>query len=189
MILRDPSELLTRTVQILDRLQILYAVTGGFAILVWGRPRFTADIDMIIEMEVPKVKQLVQAFQELSPHGYIDEQMILDAIQYKTEFNFIDPDSGLKIDFFVQKNDLYSKKKLHRRAPKTITGQTVFFVSPEDLILSKLLWAKQSQSDKQKNDIQSIFDLMNTKLDRVYIMEWAKKLDLDDLLIPFLPKG
>jgi Na+/glutamate symporter len=46
MELNDPSDLLVKAVQILDQLQIPYAVTGGFAVLVWGRPRFTADIDM-----------------------------------------------------------------------------------------------------------------------------------------------
>ncbi len=179
MMIRDPRELVVKTAKILDRLGIPYAITGGFAVLVWGRPRFTADIDMIIELIVPKVKGLLEAFRGLSPHGYIDEQMILDAIRLRSEFNFIDPDSGFKIDFFVVKNDAYSKMKLQRRLKKTIGDQEVFFVSPEDLILSKLLWAKASGSEKQMSDVQSVVVMMSDELDWKYLDEWANSLGLD----------
>jgi hypothetical protein len=133
-------------------------------------------------MEAPKVKRLVEAFLKLSPHGYIDEQMILGAIHQKSEFNFIDPDSCMKLDFFVVKNDAYSKIKLQRRVHKVVKDQTIFFVSPEDLILSKLQWAKQSGSERQIVDVESVRDMMGEELDWPYLHEWAKKLEVDDLL-------
>lgn len=45
-----PEQLLSKIAKILKDLKISYAVTGGFAVIVWGKPRFTADIDIIVEL-------------------------------------------------------------------------------------------------------------------------------------------
>ena len=47
----DPKHLLVSIARILDDLKIPYLITGGIAVLVWGRPRFTADIDVVIEVQ------------------------------------------------------------------------------------------------------------------------------------------
>jgi len=44
----EPAELLAKIVEILEDLKIPYAITGGFAISVWGNPRSTNDIDIIV---------------------------------------------------------------------------------------------------------------------------------------------
>src|SRR3989338_4119432 len=66
--------------------------------------------------------------------------MARQAIKSKREFNFIDASTGLKIDFIVGPDDEFTRLKFQRRKSKTISGQKVYFISPEDLILSKLLW-------------------------------------------------
>lgn len=71
----DPQNLLVKISKILNQLNIPYLVTGGMAVYVWGRPRFTADIDRVIELTIEKVEQLVQI---LSRSGYVD----LDTINF-----------------------------------------------------------------------------------------------------------
>lgn len=68
------------------------------AIVVWGRPRYTADIDIIIELKKEKVKQLVLT---LIKEGYVDEDAVREALKYKSEFNFIDHETSLKVDFWI----------------------------------------------------------------------------------------
>ena len=48
----DPRHLLIRIVEILNKLEIPYIVTGGIAVLIWGRPRFTANIDIVIQLKI-----------------------------------------------------------------------------------------------------------------------------------------
>ena len=78
-------------------------------------------------------------------------------------------------------NTPFSKIKLERRVPKKILGKTVYFVSPEDLILSKLEWYKQSQSTRHLEDVESIFKISAKKLDKKYLAHWAKKLKVEEI--------
>jgi len=63
---------------------------------------------------------------------------------------------------------------MKRKIVKKIAGVDVFLISPEDLILRKLLWYKESESDRQSEDIESIFKRQK-KLDMRYIRKWAQK--------------
>src|SRR3989338_4575834 len=95
----DPRKLLARVAEVLNRLRIPYLVTGGMAVFVWGRPRYTADIDIIVELGMVNADKLAGALSSLSEAGYIDENTIQRAILRNGEFNFIDGESGIKVDF------------------------------------------------------------------------------------------
>lgn len=182
-----PEELLAKIVEILEDLKIPYAITGGFAISVWGRPRSTADIDIIVEMVEKNIKPLINRVAAISKNIYADENMVRDALTHKSEFNFIDPDMGFKIDFFVLDSNLYNKLKIKRAILRDVFGVTkAYFVSPEDLILGKLLWSKNSNSWKQKEDIKTVLRNSKIKLNYGYIKNWAEKqgtlVILEDLL-------
>ena len=169
----DFEDLITKIAAILDKLSIPYAITGGYAVSVWGRLRATFDIDVIVELSVVKGGELTQALKALSKSGYIDELMVTDAVESKGEFNFIHTESGIKVDFWVMEQDGYGREKLARRIPRNVLGQRVYFVSPEDLILSKLLWYKESESTRQLEDIKSVLAIQK-KLDWRYIKKWTK---------------
>jgi len=54
------EKLLVQIASILERFDIEYLVTGGFAVSVWGRPRATFDIDIVIKLGEPKVALLAK---------------------------------------------------------------------------------------------------------------------------------
>src|SRR3989338_11533937 len=109
------EKLLTKTASVLEKLGIEYIVTGGSAVVYWGRPRFTADIDIAIELEETDIKSLVRELRkELGEDTYIDEGMIRTEQRRRGEFNIIHPQSGLKVDFFVQGEELFEKKRIAR---------------------------------------------------------------------------
>lgn len=172
-----PEELLLKIAKILDDLKIPYAITGGFAVAVWGKPRFTADIDVIVEFVPQNIKSLAKALLSIDKDVYVSEEAMWDALERKSEFNFIHPQTGLKVDFWVRnsKADIYGKLKLDRAVAKKVDKQKIFFVSPEDLILSKLTWYKESESSKHLEDIKTILDNQKLKLNLNYIKNWAKK--------------
>jgi len=183
----EQEELLKRISKILIKLDISYVVTGGVAVTVWGRPRFTADIDLAIELVPSKLNRLAEELLQIDKDVYVDKRMMERALERKGEFNFIHPASGLKVDFWVLKGEPFDVEEMKRKIVKKIAGVDVFLISPEDLILRKLLWYKESESDRQSEDIESIFKRQK-KLDMRYIRKWAQKQSTFKILENLLKK-
>lgn len=182
----DPRHILIEVAEILKKLKISYLVTGGMAVVIWGRPRFTADIDIVIELTRAKADFLAKALKWLSKSGYIDDADIKEALQTRGEFNFIDPITGVKVDFWILKNEAFDYSRLKRRVAKKVLGKRIFFTSPEDLILIKLVWHRESGSTRQLEDVESIFRISGKKLDIQYLNRWAKKLGVLKILKEFI---
>ena len=177
----DPRRLLIGVVKILAKLKIPYLVTGGMAVFVWGRPRFTADVDIVVKLKSNDIDKLAENLEALSEASYIDKDSIKQALMRHGEFNFIDGFTGVKVDFWAIGESQFDKSQLERRVAKNILGQKVYFISPEDLILSKLLWHEKSESSRHLEDIESIFKIQK-KLDLRYLRKWAKIQSMTKIL-------
>lgn len=175
----DPRDLLVVIVKILNKVGIPYLVTGGVAILAWGRPRFTADLDLVVELQVEHIDRLVRSLRALHKVGYIDEEAVQEAVKQRDEFNFVDSATGVKVDFWVSQGDAFDQSRFARRMKKQIVGYPVWFSSPEDLILIKLRWYQSSLSWRQLDDIISILKIQEDKLDHKYLTDWVHKLGLE----------
>ena len=171
----NPSKLLTQVTAVLDKLEIPYFITGGFAVSVWGRPRATFDIDIVVKLIEPEISKLAKMLRSVSEFGYIDEDTAKEAIRTNGEFNFIDPETGVKADFWVAKNDEIMEEEYRRIKKKEINGQRVYFISPEDLILSKLRWYKISPSSRHIEDVESVLKISGDILDKKYLLEQSRK--------------
>jgi len=184
------EQLLCKIARILESFKIIYAITGGFAVIIWGKPRFTADIDIIVELVPQNIKPLARALLSIDKDVYVSEDMMRDALEHKGEFNFIHPQTGLKVDFWVRgsKADIYGKLKFERARIKKINNQEIYFVSPEDLILSKLTWSKDSESTRHLEDIKTIFEIQKSKLNLNYIKNWAERQSTIKILEEVLKK-
>ena len=174
------EDLLCKIVGVLDKLKISYLISGGFAVAFWGRPRFTADIDIVIEIVEEKISFLARELRLVDKDVYVREIDIKDALLTKREFNFIHPGTGIKVDFFILKDEPFDKIKMRRVKKRKIKSKKVNLISPEDLILSKLEWYKKGNSERQIEDIRSV--LKFTKINRKYLEKWAKKLSLVEKL-------
>lgn len=170
----EQEKLLHDIAEILKKLDIPYIITGGIAVVVWGRPRFTADIDIVIELLPAKLDVLAKELLKIDKDVYVDKKSMQSALVRKGEFNFIHPASGLKADFWILRNDAFDKERMRRRIKKNIAGTDIYLTTPEDLILIKLLWSKDSGSELQLRDVESILKFQK-KLDLRYIRKWAKE--------------
>jgi len=136
-----------------------------------GRIRSSLDIDIIVDLFETKMQNLASALKSFSKFGYVDILQMQDALRRKSEFNFVH-ESGIKVDFWIKSGELFAKQELKRRRAKIIGGKKIYFVSPEDLILSKLIWHKKTGSDYQLKDVESIIKRQK-KLDWKYTKRWA----------------
>jgi predicted nucleotidyltransferase len=156
----------------LNNNKIPYMISGSVAMNYYTVPRMTRDIDIVIEID--DIGSFYNVFKE---EYYIDPEMIEDAIRNQYMFNIIHLKEVMKIDFIIRKNTEYRKTEFDRRRQINIEGLKIFIVSIEDLIISKLLWAKDSHSEIQIKDVKN---LLKEKLDMRYIRNWVKKLKISD---------
>ncbi len=104
------------------------------------------------------------------------------AVEHRKMFNIIHGTGVTKIDFIVRKDSEYRRLEFSRRRPITIRETRLWLVSPEDLLLSKLLWAKQGESERQLHDVKGMLAFVSEELDWSYVAQWAQQLGVDRLL-------
>lgn len=78
--------------------------------------------------------------------------------------------------------------ELKRKIKKNIDGQKIYFISPEDLILSKLRWFKETESTRHLEDAKSIIKISKNKIDINYLKAEAGKQDTIDIFNKILEK-
>jgi len=96
-------------------------------------------------------------------------------------FNVIHTEWIVKADFIVRKDTACRKVELDRRRWLEVAGTTIAFVSPEDLILSKLVWGEDSHSELQRKDVRQLVEAVED-LDWGYLQAWAVELGVRDAL-------
>lgn len=162
----------------LDDAGIAYMISGSIALSYYAQPRMTRDIDIVVELKSENAERLVDLFEA---DFYIDAEMVRDAIARSGMFNIIHYDSVIKVDFIILKDTPYRQQEFVRRYTMEIDGTTLWFVTPEDLLLSKLVWAADSESEMQLNDVRNLISEVTT-LDWNYIEFWAADLQVEAFL-------
>ena len=162
----------------LDSAGIAYMMTGSMAMAIYSIPRMTRDIDLVVELEPVDVDKIVNLFSE---DCYIDRDSVSRAVDTHSMFNIIHNEWVIKADFIIRKNEEYRRQEFSRRQKIVIEDTTIFVVSVEDLILSKLVWGKQSQSDLQLGDVRQMISTV-LELDWEYLKKWAIILGIHRIL-------
>lgn len=162
-----------------------YMLTGSMAMAIYATPRMTRDIDMIIQIAPEDAGKIVSLFKH---DFYIDDGSVTQAARDQGMFNIIHNESLIKVDFIVRKDEEYRLLEFSRRQEIEIDGEPVSVVAPEDLILSKLVWARDSNSEFQLRDVEQILEA-NPNLEVDYLREWSKHLGVEDLLNNAMERG
>ena len=172
-----PTELdIVRDVSLrLDGARFGYMLTGSMAMNFYAQPRMTRDIDIVVALRREDGERIVNLF---SPDYYISREAVDSSIAHESLFNLIHNESIIKVDCIVRKQDAYRLNEFNRRQRVKIDGFETWIVSKEDLILSKLYWAKDSHSEVQLRDVKN---LLGSGCDRAYIVQWTTELGLDTL--------
>lgn len=159
----------------LDSAGIRYMVTGSMALCYFAEPRFTRDVDIIVDLESGDEKAFVRLFEA---EYYISEDAVRNAIQKRSMFNALHLKEAFKVDFIIRKKSIFNHIEFARRKYVDFNGFNMSIISKEDLIVAKMLWAKESFSDTQLRDVRS---LLSTGCDIDYVKNWVKSLNLDSI--------
>ncbi len=170
----EELELLKEVTERLNRANIPYMVSGSMAANYYSIPRMTRDIDIVVELKETDIDKFVNLFAE---DFYVDKEMIKKEVLRQGMFNLIHTQFVIKIDFIVKESSPYQDTAFSRKREVLIKSSPVWFISPEDLIISKLNWAKDSHSEIQLKDVRNLVETVDN-LDYEYIDNWISRLEL-----------
>ena len=171
------SVVLRRISSALDEFGIEYMLTGSLVSSGYGRPRSTNDIDIVIEANPEQLHSFIQQLEKND--YYADLDTALQAQRHESLFNVIDRKTSWKIDLIFRKSRPYSNEAFRRRRLLELEGVKVYVASVEDIIIAKMEWAKQAQSQRQIEDVVSILKLRGQDLDELYLQNWIQQLGLN----------
>ncbi|MBI5169903.1 MAG: hypothetical protein HZA61_10475 [Candidatus Eisenbacteria bacterium] len=168
-----------------DRLGIAHCLGGSWASTLHGHPRQTLDVDLIVELDGAQIPMLTRT---LTGRGwYVSETAMREAVEHRSSFNVIAPESGMKADCFVLGTSAFDRQEFEGRTKRIVdsaSGLELPVKSPEDTVLRKLLWYRDTggTSDRQWSDVLGVLAVRGPSLDRGYLERWADQLGIRDLL-------
>lgn len=184
MKLPDIIEVVVKVTRAFEKLGIGYQVGGSLASSAFGVPRATLDVDLVADIKLDQAPEIAELLKD---EFYVDSDMISEAIRKQSSFNLIHLETLFKVDVFPLKDRPFDRKAFSRRFSKAVSQEasdTLFFATPEDVILNKLEWYKAGEgiSERQWNDVLGVLKVQGSGLDMAYLKQWAQELNLIDLL-------
>ncbi|MEM9485672.1 MAG: hypothetical protein AAGA83_18500 [Cyanobacteria bacterium P01_F01_bin.116] len=171
--IQDSAELAKQLHPIFNRVGVSYYITGGVAASMYGDPRTTRDLDIVLNIQRLEINLLVEALIQEGFYVPGVEDIVSGRMQ---TLQIVHMESILQADLVISGQDEWDLLKFERRQ----MDDGLYFASPEDIILNKLRWRQSSQSEKQWRDVLGVLKVQGQGLDLDYLHEWANKLELTD---------
>ncbi|HSM80799.1 MAG TPA: hypothetical protein VLS96_03890, partial [Nodosilinea sp.] len=155
-------------------------VTGGVAAIAYGESRTTQDLDMVLSVPRAAIPALAEALEQAG--FYVPGVDDIVSGRMKT-LQVTQIDTISRADLVIAEVNPYEQLKFERRQAYRLTDSTsIYLASPEDLVVNKLRWGQQSQSEKQWRDVLGVLKAQQGGLDYEYMHRWAAEFDLSDRL-------
>jgi hypothetical protein len=178
-LLMSQEDFFSKVISALDLSQVPFMVVGSLASSLHGDPRATRDADVVIK---PTQQSLKEFLRQIGDEFYVSPEAATQALRQHSMFNVIDAASGWKVDLIVAPQSAFAERAFERRIWADIMGVKAAVQSPEDTILSKLQWGKESGSEMQYRDALGVALQQWEKLDQDYLRQWGAELEVSDLL-------
>lgn len=164
----------------LEKSRVPYMIAGSVAAMLYGEPRLTNDMDVVVELGPDQVDNLLSHFggdDYYAPSG----DFVRSVVARSGAFNIIHVPSASKVDIIVRRRTDFAEHEFSRRQRLPFTAQIEASVAtPEDVIVSKLLFYTQGRSDKHLIDIAGVLRVSAGRIDLQYIESWVVRLGLQD---------
>ena len=163
----------------LEQAGLPYMVTGATAAILYGQPRTTNDLDVVIELKTADLARLRTAFPETDYYLPPDEIIEVEIRRpQRGHLNALHHDSGFKADLYPMGQDALHQWAFPQRRPVPHGGQTIRFAPPEYVILRKLEYFREGGSTKHLTDIRAMLDVSGDAIDRTSLDTWIARLGL-----------
>ena len=163
----------------LDNAGIRYLISGSVAAMLYGEPRVTHDVDLVVFLRFDDIPRLPQIFPPdnfyLPPAEVISAEVARDR---RGQFNIIHPESGLKADIYIANRDELHAWAFRNKKAYMITNKVITLAPPEYVIVRKLEFFREGGSEKHLRDIRSMLAVSGDQIDRNALNDWISRLEL-----------
>ena len=153
----------------LKKASIPYMVIGGQAVLLYGEPRLTRDIDITMGISVDGLDRVKKIIPIIGLKSLVKKEK--EFVERNMVFPTIDKKSGIRVDFIFSFSS-YERQAIERAKDIKLGRSLVRFASLEDVVIHKVIAGRA----RDLEDVKSIL-LKNLKYDLVYIEKWLKQFD------------
>ncbi len=173
-------ELIDTFIRPLNEHGIRYIITGSVASMVYGEPRLTNDVDVVLDITQTDIPRLFAAFPEadyyLPPTEVIETELLRGS---RGHFNIISQHSMLKADIYLAGADPIQRWGMSDARILEIDGHPISFAPPEYVILRKLEFYREGHSEKHLRDIASMLSESSSEINRDTLDKYLHQLGLE----------
>ena len=165
----------------LNSLGVKYIVTGAVASIIYGEPRLTFDLDLVIELHPKDVDRFAAAFP--LEDFYCPPSQIIQieiARPQRGHFNLIHHDTGFKADIYASGQDKLHQWALNNRKHVDFEGEAFWLAPVEYVILRKLQYYREGRSEKHLRDVSSILEISSDQIDFKTLKNKIKEMGLKE---------
>lgn len=177
----DSPGLIVLFVRPLNALGVPYLVTGGLASIVYGEPRLTRDIDLIIQLRGADAARIPGAWPAES--FYVPPLEVLEEESRRARhghFNILHHQTGLRADIYVAGDDEFAHWAMERPRVERVGPDLIRLAPIEYVIVMKLYYFKQGGSARHLEDIEGMLRVQGATVDVSSLEAWAERLGLDE---------
>lgn len=174
----QPPSLIAPFVEPLERLGFAYMVTGSTAGILYGEPRMTHDVDIVLSIAPKDARAIADAFPLESFYCPPEDVIAIEARRgHRGHFNLIAHSTGFKADIYIAFDDLHRWGLAHRRS-LSLDEIDVKVAPVEYVLLRKLEYFREGGSEKHLRDIRGMLEISSGEIDRVFLDEQIAKRGL-----------
>jgi len=174
----------------LNKLSIPFMITGAVASIIYGEPRLTNDIDLVIDLKAEGADRFADAFPIEEFYCPPPEVIRLEIDRsQRGHFNLIHHESGFRADIYASGRDELHHWGLQNRKAVDVEGEKFWLAPVEYVILRKLEYYREGQSEKHLRDISSILAFTSDEIDleildarikeRALVKEWQAAIQFN----------
>ncbi len=169
------TDLFLLFVRPLNRAGVRYVIGGSVAAIFYGEPRFTQDVDMVVFLNEPTIRQLPEIFPSkefcLPPPEVIAAEA---AREQRGRFNILHLETMFKADIYPTGRDEFNAWAFRKKRPIVYEGETLMLAPPEYVIVRKLEYFREGGSDKHLRDIRGMLNISGGEIDKAALDDWIR---------------
>jgi hypothetical protein len=164
----------------LERLGLPYMVTGSVASMLYGEPRLTLDVDLVLDLPGERARDLLAVFPESDFYRPPLEVVLVEcARESRGHFNLIHHETGMKADVYLVARDGLHRWGLAHRRHVSFGGGALALAPPEYVILRKLEFWREGGSEKHLRDVRAML-AADPGLDRGFLDAELRRRGLEE---------
>jgi hypothetical protein len=165
-----PDEAVVAMLGAFDAAGVPYMIVGSLASNFHGIPRSTLDADFVVELDQGSLQRL----ESVLPAGLtLHLQGSFETVTGTTRYLVDLANSPFICELFVRSDDPHDQERFTRRLRVRVLDRDAFVASPEDMIVTKLRWARDAHRAKDRDDIRNILAVRGAELDWIYLHRWS----------------